>query len=90
MNLDMGKEDKTPIILGRLFLSTTKAIIYNGTDQVHFHFPGEKVHSYFIDYNSSRLLAFTRTKKRSQQHALRIKVEGEKAKEKYTTPEEHP
>jgi len=34
MILDMGKEYKTPIILGRPFLSTTKAIIYNGTDQV--------------------------------------------------------
>jgi hypothetical protein len=48
--LDMG-EDKydSPIILGRPFLNTTKAIIYIGSGEVHFHFPSEKVCRYFND-----------------------------------------
>ena len=37
MILDMSEEeDDTPIILGRLFLNTTNAIIYVGSGQVHF------------------------------------------------------
>jgi hypothetical protein len=36
-----------PIILGRPFLNTTKAIIYIGTGEVHF--PSEKVRRYFND-----------------------------------------
>jgi len=40
-----------PIILGRQFLSTVKAIIYIGTGEVHMHFPSEKVHRYFTDPN---------------------------------------
>jgi hypothetical protein len=35
--LDMGNEEEdTPIILGRLFLNTTDAIIYIGSGQIHF------------------------------------------------------
>ena len=41
MILDLGEEDDTPIILGRPFLNTTNAIIYVGSRQVHFQFPGE-------------------------------------------------
>jgi len=50
--IDMG-EDKydPPVILGRPFLSTVKAIIYIGTGEVHMHFPSEKVHRYFTDPN---------------------------------------
>ena len=40
-----------PIILGRPFLSTVKAIIYIGNGEVHIHFPSEKVRSYFTDLN---------------------------------------
>ena len=37
MVLDMGEEDDdTPITLGKSFLSTTSAIIYVGSRQVHF------------------------------------------------------
>ena len=43
MVLDMGEEDDTPIILGRPFLNTTNAIIYVGSGQVHFQFPGQNV-----------------------------------------------
>jgi len=50
--IDMG-EDKynPPIILGRQFLSTVKAIINIGTGEVHMHFPSEKVRRYFTDSN---------------------------------------
>jgi hypothetical protein len=44
MVLKMGEdEEDTPIILGRPFLNTTNAIIYVGSGQIHFQFPGEKV-----------------------------------------------
>ena len=46
----MGEDEyDPPIILGRPFLSTVKAIIYIGTEEVHMHFPLEKVRRYFID-----------------------------------------
>jgi len=36
----MGEDEyDPPIILGRLFLSNVKAIIYIGTGDVHMHFP---------------------------------------------------
>jgi len=48
----MGEDEyNPPIILGRSFLSTVKAIIYIGTGEVHMHFPSEKVRRYFIDPN---------------------------------------
>ena len=52
--LDMGEEDyDPPIILGRPFLNTTRAIIYIGTGEVHFQFPSEKVRHYFTNYGVS-------------------------------------
>jgi len=48
----MGEDEyDPPIILGRPFLSTVKAIIYIGTGEVHMHFPFEKVRRYFTDPN---------------------------------------
>jgi len=48
----MGEDEyDPPIILGRPFLRTVKAIIYIGTGEVHMHFPSEKVRYYFIDPN---------------------------------------
>jgi len=48
----MGEDEyDPPIILGRLFLSTVKAITYIGTGEVHMHFPSKKVRRYFIDPN---------------------------------------
>jgi len=50
--IDMGEDEyDSPIILGRPFLSTVKAIIYIGTGEVHIHFPLEKVRRYFTDPN---------------------------------------
>jgi hypothetical protein len=44
----MGKDEyDPPIILGRPFLSTTKAIIYITIGEVHFQFPSEKVRRHF-------------------------------------------
>ena len=53
MVLDMGEEeDDEPIILRRPFLNTTNTIIYVGSGQVHFQFPGEKVCYYFNSYTT--------------------------------------
>jgi hypothetical protein len=42
--IDMGEDEyDPPIILGRPFLSTTKAIIYITTGEVHFQFPSENI-----------------------------------------------
>ena len=50
--IDMGEDEyDPPIILGRPFLNTVKAIIYIGTREVHMHFPSEKVRRYFTDPN---------------------------------------
>jgi hypothetical protein len=46
--IDMGEDEyDPPIILGRPFLSTTKAVIYLATGEVHFQFPSDTVHRYF-------------------------------------------
>jgi len=48
----MGEDEyDPPIILGRPFLNTIKAIIYMGTEEVHMHFSSEKVRRYFTDLN---------------------------------------
>jgi len=50
--VDMGEDEyDPPIILGRPFHSTVKAIIYIGTREVHMHFPSKKVCHYFTDPN---------------------------------------
>jgi len=52
MVLDMGQEDDVHLILGRMFLHTTSAIIYMKQGEIHFHFPGEKVRCYFNSYTT--------------------------------------
>ena len=48
----MGEDEyNPPITVGRLFISTVKAIIYIGTGRVHMHFPSVKVPCYFTDPN---------------------------------------
>ena len=65
MVLDMGEEeDDTPIILGRPFLNTTNTIIYVEFGQVHFQFPGEKVHYYFNSYTTYEQPKKSRSKRR--------------------------
>jgi hypothetical protein len=43
----MGDEQDPPIVLGRSFLNTTRAIIYIRTGEIHFQFRTEKVRCYF-------------------------------------------
>jgi len=65
MVLDMGEEeDDTPIILGRPFLNTTNTIIYVGSRQVHFQFPGKKVRCYFNSYTTYEQLKKSRSRRR--------------------------
>ena len=65
MVLDMGEEeDDTPTILGRSFLNTTNVIIYVGSGQVHFQFPGEKVCRYFNSYTTYEQPKKTRYRRR--------------------------
>jgi hypothetical protein len=68
--IDMGEDDyDPPIILGRPFLNTTKAIIYIGTGEVHFHFPSEKVRHYFNDnYMVNEDPKKNRTRRRHRTH----------------------
>jgi len=48
----MGEDEyNPPVTIGRLFLSTVKAIIYIGTGEVHMHFRSKKVRRYFTDPN---------------------------------------
>ena len=51
--LDMGVDEEIPLILGRPFLNTTKAIIYVGSGQIHFQFPGWKVKCAFNSYKTN-------------------------------------
>jgi hypothetical protein len=67
--VDMGEDYDPPIILGRPFLNTTKAIIYIGTGEIHFHFPFEKVHRYFNDnYIISEEPKKNKSKRRQRTH----------------------
>jgi hypothetical protein len=67
--IDMGEDYDPPIILGRPFLNTTKAIIYIGTGEVHFHFPLEKVRHYFNDnYMVNKDPKKNRTRRRRLTH----------------------
>jgi hypothetical protein len=49
--MDMGDDQDPPIVLGRPFLNTTRAIIYIRTGEIHLQFPTEKVKVYFNSYN---------------------------------------
>jgi len=51
--LDMGEEEiNQPIILGRPFLNTTRAILYIRTGEVHFQFSIGKVRYHFNTYTN--------------------------------------
>jgi hypothetical protein len=47
----MGDEQDPPIVLGRTYLNTTRAIIYIRTGEIHFQFRNEKVCCYFNTYS---------------------------------------
>jgi hypothetical protein len=50
--IDTGDEQDRPIVLGRPFLNTTRAIIYIRTSEIHFQFRTEKVRCYFNTYTN--------------------------------------
>jgi len=69
----MGEDEyDPPIILGRLFLSTVKTIIYIGTGEVHMHFPSDKVGRYFTDPKQVR----TRRRRRNRNQRRQIVKDG--------------
>ena len=63
--LDTRVEDiNSPIVLGRPFLNTTRAIIYVRTREIHFQFPSEKVRCYFTNYTDYGQPKKTRNQRR--------------------------
>jgi hypothetical protein len=74
--IDMGEDEyDPPIILGRPFLSTTKAIIYIATGEVHFQFPSEKVHRYFnSNYIVDEELKKNRTRRRRRNRTYKNQI----------------
>jgi hypothetical protein len=84
MVLDMGEEDDIHLILGRPFLHTTSAIIYMKQGEIHFHFPGEKVHYYFNNYTTYEKPKKNRNKRCRSQRLRQeaIKEEGADQKKK--------
>jgi hypothetical protein len=48
--IDMGDEQDPPIVLGRPFLNTTRAIIYIRAGEIHFQLRTKKVRCYFNTY----------------------------------------
>jgi hypothetical protein len=67
--LDMGEEEiDPPIVLGRLFLNTTRAIIYMRSEEIHFQFPTEMVRCYFNSYTNYEQPKKNRRRRRSARH----------------------
>jgi hypothetical protein len=54
--IDMGDEQVPPIVLGRPFLNTTRAIICIGIGEIHFQFKTGKVRCYFNTYTNPEQL----------------------------------
>jgi hypothetical protein len=50
MVLEIGGDDRAPIILGRPFLSTAKAIIYEDTAKIYFTIKDRKEKFLFKDH----------------------------------------
>jgi hypothetical protein len=76
MVLDMGEEEyDPPIVLGRPFLNSTRAIIYMRLGEVHFQFPTEKVRCYFNSYTTYQQPKKNKSRRRhhsSQHHKNRL------------------
>jgi hypothetical protein len=72
----MGDEEQDPpIVLGRPFLNTTRAIIYIKTGKIHFQFRTDKVRYYFNTYTDSEQPKKNKTRRQLQklQHKLNTK-----------------
>jgi hypothetical protein len=72
----MGDEQDPPIVLGRPFLNTTRAIIYIRTCEIHFQFRTEKERCYFNTYTNPEQPKKNKTRRRLQrlQHKLNTKL----------------
>jgi hypothetical protein len=62
----MGDEEDPPIVLGRPFLNTTRAIIYIRTGEIHFQFRTGKVRYYFNTYANRKKPRKNKTRRRLQ------------------------
>jgi hypothetical protein len=60
----MGDEQDPPIVLGRPFLNTTRAIIYIRNDEIHFQLRTEKVLYYFNTYTNPEQPKKNKTRRR--------------------------
>jgi hypothetical protein len=72
----MGDEQDPPIVLGRPFLNTTRAIIYIRTGKIHLQFKTEKVRCYFSTYTNPEQPKKNKTRRRLQrlQHKMNTKL----------------
>ena len=52
--LGLGVDEDVPLILGRPFLYTMNTVIYVGSGQIHFQFPGRKVKCAFNGYKANK------------------------------------
>jgi hypothetical protein len=97
--IDMGEDEYyPPIILGRLFLSTTKTIIYIATGEVHFQFSSEKVRRYFnnnyiVDEEPKKNRTRRRRRNRTQKNQIPkdgwVNYEGEVSRYKDQFPQDN-
>jgi hypothetical protein len=68
----MGDEQDPPIVLRRLFLNTTRAIIYIRTGEIHFQFRTEKVRCYFNTYIDPEQPKKNKTRRRLQKLQFKL------------------
>jgi len=76
----MGEDEfDPPVIIGRPFLGTVKAIIYIGTREVHMHFTSKKVRRCFTDPNyivEDSKQVRTRRRRRNRNQRRQINKDG--------------
>jgi hypothetical protein len=97
--IDMGEDEyDPPIILGRPFISTTKAIIYIAIGEVHFQFPSDKVCRYFnSNYIVDKEPKKNKTRRRHRNHTYKNQIpkdgwahyEGEVSRYEHQFPEDN-
>jgi len=54
--LDMGHNEEVPLLLGRPFLNTTKAVIHMGSRYVNFLIQGRAIKCPFNGYNMNKYI----------------------------------
>ena len=61
--LDMGRNEKVPLLLGRPFLNTTNAVLHMGSGHVCFHIQGQTIRCPFKGFNMHKHLKNKQPKK---------------------------